>query len=79
MRLIKYTIMASKRSPKVCVWVRNEKLMPYQIQLLPVGLASRSSLVPRPRPAFRHLQYVLQVTESWAGPGNEAKQVLVTK
>ena len=42
-----------------------------------------SSLVPRPRPAFRRLQYgtvlqatestVLQVTESWAGPGNEAR------
>ena len=27
-----------------------------------------SSLVPRPCPAFRHLQ----ATESWAGPGNEA-------
>ena len=36
------------------------------------------SLVPRPRPAFRRLQYgkawtVLIATESWAGPGNEAK------
>ena len=33
------------------------------------------SLVPRPRPAFRRLQYgkaVLIATESWAGPGNEA-------
>ena len=28
------------------------------------------SLVPRPRPAFR--RSVLQATESWAGPGNEA-------
>ena len=35
-----------------------------------------SSLVPRPRPAFCCLQYarfpVLQVMESWAGPGKEA-------
>ena len=32
-----------------------------------------TSLVPRPCPAFRHLQYgfsVLQATESWVGPGN---------
>ena len=34
--------------------------------------AQLSSLIPRPRPAFRHFQYVLQVTESWEGPGNEA-------
>ena len=31
-----------------------------------------TSLVPRPRPAFRRLQYVLIATESWVGPGNEA-------
>ena len=30
-----------------------------------------SSLVPRPRPAFRRYS-VLQATKSWAGPGNEA-------
>ena len=30
------------------------------------------SLVPRPRPAFRRLQY-RKTTESWAGPGNKAK------
>ena len=30
------------------------------------------SLVPRPRPAFRRLQYGLIMTESWVGPGNEA-------
>ena len=29
------------------------------------------SLVPKPRPAFCHLQYG-KVMESWAGPGNEA-------
>ena len=34
---------------------------------------ARSSLVPRPRPAFRRLQYGLIVTESWVGPGNKAK------
>ena len=32
-----------------------------------------ASLVPRPRPVFRHLQYG-KATESWAGPGNEAKE-----
>ena len=35
-------------------------------------LCPSASLVPRPRPAFRRLQYVLIATESWAGPGNEA-------
>ena len=39
------------------------------------------SLIPRLHPAFRHLQYgtrfsVLQATESWAGPGNEATTIL---
>ena len=37
-----------------------------------------TSLVLRPRPAFRRLQYG-KVTESWAGPGNEATCVLYTK
>ena len=31
-----------------------------------------TTLIPRPCPAFRRLQYVLKATESWAGPGNEA-------
>ena len=31
---------------------------------------TKRSLVPRPRPAFRRLQYG-KVVESWAGPGNE--------
>ena len=36
-------------------------------------LCKHGSLVPRPRPAFCHLQYgKLQATESWVGPGNEA-------
>ena len=30
----------------------------------------QGSLVPRPRPAF---PYCMQATESWAGPGNEAR------
>ena len=34
------------------------------------------SLVPRPHPAFRHLQYVQDVPESWAGPGNEARFIM---
>ena len=34
---------------------------------------TRPSLVPRPRPAFRRLQYG-KVMESWVGPGNEANQ-----
>ena len=43
-----------------------------------------TSLVPRPRPAFRRLQYgkaftVLIATESWAGPGNEAMVALDNK
>ena len=29
------------------------------------------SLIPRPRPAFCHLQYG-KAMESWVGPGNEA-------
>ena len=33
------------------------------------------SLVPRPHPAFHRLQYG-KVTESWAGPGNEANAYL---
>ena len=41
--------------------------------------AAICSLVPRPRPAFRRLQYgteiVLIATESWAGPGNEASNL----
>ena len=32
----------------------------------------RISLVPRPHPAFRRLQYGLQAMESWVGPGYEA-------
>jgi len=28
------------------------------------------SLVPRPRPAFHHLQFILQVMRRWVGPGN---------
>ena len=36
--------------------------------------ASAVSLVPRPRPAFRRFS-VLQATENWAGPGNEAAVV----
>jgi len=28
------------------------------------------SLIPRPRPAFHHLQFILQVMKRWAGPGN---------
>ena len=36
---------------------------------------SRSSLVPRPRPAsVTSIACVLQAMESWAGPGNEASQ-----
>ena len=35
-----------------------------------------TSLVPRPSPAFCHFS-VLQATESWVGPGNEARPVLV--
>ena len=35
------------------------------------------SLVPSPHPAFRRLHLsVLQVMESWAGPGNEATSEL---
>ena len=34
------------------------------------------SLVPSPHPAFRRLHLsVLQVMESWAGPGNEANTI----
>ena len=34
------------------------------------------SLIPSPRPAFRHLHAVLQAMESWAGPGNEATRIV---
>ena len=42
-----------------------------------LGILLRASLVPSPRPAFRRFQLVsvLQATESWAGPGNEASFV----
>ena len=40
---------------------------------LMIAMVVDCSLVPRPRPAFRRLQYVLIATESWAGPGNEAR------
>ena len=40
---------------------------------LSVILWVSASLVPRPRPAFRRL---LIATESWAGPGNEARCLL---
>ena len=38
---------------------------------------SHYSLVPRPCPAFCHLQYLLEATESWAGPQNEATAIVV--
>ena len=37
-----------------------------------------ASLVPRPRPAFHCFQY-RKATESWAGPGNEAKPYSIWK
>ena len=42
-----------------------------------VYITYRVILVPRPGPAFRHLQYG-KVTESWAGPGKEAFKYRVT-
>ena len=53
------------------IWVTSTIFLPTQLH---------GSLVPRPRPAFRRLQYqlsVLQATESWAGPGNEASCMAV--
>ena len=41
-----------------------------------VAVLESPSLVSRPRPAFRRFS-VLQATESWAGPGNEAKNLLL--
>ena len=38
----------------------------------PVQLSIACSIVPGPNPAFRHLVRYCKVTESWAGPGNEA-------
>ena len=43
--------------------------------LTKVQILEWSSLVPRPRPAFRCLQ-AQTATESWAGPGNKATLTL---
>ena len=43
------------------------------MRLILVGLQyDLCRLVPRPRPVFHHLQYLVIVTESWVGPRNEA-------
>ena len=41
-------------------------------KLLIYGTMVYTSLVPRPHPAFRHLQYV----HVWGEPGNKARYIL---